>query len=75
MNFHPDILSQAAFLDRPRSCKQLYKVIGLIEEMFSVLKERQCSDHDAGVRVVVQWGPGGCPTWPSRDQREQWRLP
>jgi hypothetical protein len=39
MNFHPDILSQAAFLDRPRSHKQLHQVIGLIEEKFSVLKE------------------------------------
>ena len=38
MNVHLDILGQAAFLDRPRSLKELYRVVGLIEENVSVLK-------------------------------------
>ena len=40
MNFHPIILSQAAFLDRTPSRKYLYNVVGLTEEKFSVTKER-----------------------------------
>jgi hypothetical protein len=40
MNFHPDILSQAAFLDKPRSRMELYRLVGLMEEKFSILKER-----------------------------------
>jgi hypothetical protein len=39
MNFHPSILVQAAFLDKPRSLKELYRVVGLIEEEFAVAKE------------------------------------
>jgi hypothetical protein len=39
MNLHPQVLSQAAFLEKPRSRKELYRLIGLIEETFSVLKE------------------------------------
>jgi hypothetical protein len=41
MNFHPGILAHAAFLDKPRSLKDLYRVVGLIEEKFAVAKERQ----------------------------------
>jgi len=40
MNFHPSILAHAAFLDKPRSLKELYRVVGLIEK-FAVAKERQ----------------------------------
>jgi hypothetical protein len=40
MNLHPQVLSQAAFLEKPRSHKDLYRLVGLIEEKFSVLKER-----------------------------------
>ena len=47
MNFHPSILGQAAFLDRLRSRKDSYRVVGLIEEQFSVAKERQCSEQSA----------------------------
>jgi hypothetical protein len=39
MNFHPDILSQAAFLDRPRSLSALRHVAGLVEEKFSILRD------------------------------------
>jgi len=40
-NLHPAILSHAAFLERPRYRKEFINAIGLIEEKFSVLKERQ----------------------------------
>jgi hypothetical protein len=41
MNLHPSILAQAAFLEKPHSRAQLYSAVGLIEERFSVLRERQ----------------------------------
>jgi len=34
MNFHPIILAHAALLDTPCSLKNLYRVVGLIEEKF-----------------------------------------
>jgi hypothetical protein len=40
-NLHPSILAKAAFLERPHSRAQLYSAVGLIEEKFSVLRERQ----------------------------------
>jgi len=40
INFHPTILAQVAFLERPWSRKELYRAVGLIEE-FSFMKERQ----------------------------------
>jgi hypothetical protein len=40
MNLHPQVLSQAAFLEKPRSRKKLYRLVSLNEEKFSVLKER-----------------------------------
>ena len=43
MYFHPDVLSQAAFLDKPRSRRELYHVIGLVEERFAVQHERERS--------------------------------
>jgi hypothetical protein len=44
MNFHPDVSSQAAVLDWPRSLSDLRLVAGLVEEKFSVLRERQSLD-------------------------------
>ena len=41
MNFHPRILSQTAFIDRPRSLKELYQAVALIEEKVVVAQERQ----------------------------------
>jgi len=41
MKFHPSVLIQAAFLDRPRSLKELYQVVGLVEKKVAVTKERQ----------------------------------
>ena len=39
MNLHPSILEKAAFLDRPQSLRELYRMIGLMEEKISVSKE------------------------------------
>jgi hypothetical protein len=41
MNLHPDILKEAAFLDKPCSREELIRVVNLIEERFSVARERQ----------------------------------
>lgn len=46
MNFHPGILSQAALLDRPRSLKELYRVVAVIEQKCSVARERQRVERD-----------------------------
>jgi hypothetical protein len=46
MNLDPDILGQAAFLDRPRCIKDLNRVVGLIEEKISVSRERLRADPD-----------------------------
>jgi hypothetical protein len=40
MKLHPHVLSQAAFLEKTRLRKDLYRLVGLFEEKFSVLKER-----------------------------------
>ena len=47
MNFHPDVLAKAAFLDRPRSLNELYRAVGLIEEKISVSNERQRAEPEA----------------------------
>jgi hypothetical protein len=39
MNLHPDVLAQAAFLERPHSLTELYNVVGLIEEKIAVVRE------------------------------------
>ena len=41
MNLHPSILDKAAFLDRPWSLRELYRIIGHMEEKMSVSKERE----------------------------------
>jgi len=55
MNFHPTILAQAAFLERPRSRKKLYRAVGLTEEKFSFMKERQ------QIQPAVSASSGGDP--------------
>jgi len=47
MNLHPDVLEKAALLDSPRSLKDLYRLVGLIEEKVAVSNERQRLEHDA----------------------------
>ena len=41
MNLHPSIFVHTALLDRQRSLKDLYRVVGLFEEKSSVARERQ----------------------------------
>jgi hypothetical protein len=43
MNLHPDILAQSAFVDKPRTRKELYDVIGIVEEKMAVVRARQCN--------------------------------
>ena len=45
MHFHPDVLAKAAFLDSPRSRKDLFRIVGLIEGKISVTNERQLVDQ------------------------------
>jgi hypothetical protein len=46
INFHPGVLAQAAFLDRPRSLKEMYNIVGLLEEKFSVAGERRRMEEE-----------------------------
>ena len=39
MNLHTSVRDQAALLERPRSRNELHRVIGLIEERMTVVKE------------------------------------
>jgi hypothetical protein len=41
MNVHPNVLAHAAFIDRPRTFKKLYQVVGIVEEKLAVAQERQ----------------------------------
>ena len=41
MNLHLDILAQSAFVDGPCSRKELYDVVGIVEEKMAVVIERQ----------------------------------
>jgi len=45
MNLHPTGLVHYAFLERPRTRKELINAVGLIEEKFSVLREREKTHH------------------------------
>lgn len=71
MNLHPQILSQAAFLERPRSRQDLYRLVGLIEEKFSVLKERERLGQEPTRGGRHGSGGGGGP----RDDRGHPRGP
>ena len=39
MNFHPRIVANAILMERPRSLKDLYRVVGLIEERLAVVRD------------------------------------
>jgi hypothetical protein len=71
MNFHPSVLAQAAFLDKPRSLMELYSVVGLIEEKFSVAEERRRTDGVSG----FSRGGGGVSRDASRSPRAGTELP
>jgi hypothetical protein len=76
MNFHHSILVHAAVVERLQSFKELYNIIGLIEEKSSVTEERwrlegishfSCAvevvSHDVSCLTLQRAGPlGGCIT-------------
>jgi hypothetical protein len=71
MNLHPQVLSQAALFDKPRSRKDLYRLVGLIEERILVPKERDW----LGPEVTRGGGNGsGCGGRP-RNDRDDTRAP
>jgi hypothetical protein len=41
INFHPEVLAQASLLEKPRTREELNRLVGLLEEKFSVARERQ----------------------------------
>ena len=45
MNLHSTVLAHAAFLERPRSRKDLINAVSLIEKRFSVLRERKRAQY------------------------------
>jgi len=45
MKLHPDILKQAAFLDKPTMRKELRRVISLVEERMAIAAERRRVDY------------------------------
>jgi hypothetical protein len=58
---YPTILPHATFVYKPRSLKELCHIVNLIEEMFTVAKERrECSGH-LSFRVVVEMTKGMRP--------------
>ena len=81
MNFHPDILNQAAFLEKPRSRKELNRAVWLIEERFAVLRERDRlgqKTRGEGVSSEVDRGfalnPQGRPRVAGRNPAECWNC-
>jgi len=66
MNLHPSVLAHAAFLERPRSRRELLRVVGLVEERAAVARERQrveptapvVSGRDLSTRNVSRGTPG-----------------
>jgi len=48
MNLHPTVLAQSALVDRPHSRKELYEVVGIIEEKFAVNRTETQSGVSAG---------------------------
>jgi hypothetical protein len=48
MNLHPTVLAQSALVDRPHSRKELYEVVGIIEEKFAVNRTETQSGDSAG---------------------------
>jgi len=46
MNLHPEILKEAAFLNRPNTRDELFRVVNLIEERFCVAEERRNMERE-----------------------------
>ena len=69
MNLHPDILNNAAFLEKPRTRRELYRVIGLLEERFSVQEERERLGRIGNRASEGLSSPGDFPHSPRRKPR------
>jgi hypothetical protein len=61
MNFHPNILAHYAFIDRPRTFKELYQAVGIIEEKLAVAHERQRSQPTGAVAHSPRGAPRSGP--------------
>jgi hypothetical protein len=51
INFHSSILANTALMDRPRSLKDLYRMVGLVEERMAVGRERERESRRASSRA------------------------
>jgi hypothetical protein len=63
MNFHPDMLANAAFIDRPRSLKDLYRAVGLMEERGVAAEERKRQIGDTEQRQGEKKRPDLVKCW------------
>jgi len=61
INLDPDILAEAAFLCRPKTIKDLNRVVGLIEERISASRERLRANLMTRGRVGAAGSPGTRP--------------
>jgi hypothetical protein len=61
MNFHPSVSAHTGLLDRPKSLKELLRVVGLIEEKAAITRERFASR--------------AAPPGPRRNHNERLRSP
>ena len=65
MNFHPSVSAHAAFLERPRSRRELLRVVGLVEERAAVARERerveQASPVASGSNMQTRNASRGAP--------------
>ena len=69
MNLHPTVLAQSALIDRPHSRKDLYEVVGIIEEKLAVNRERIRnleSQQERTVQELPRRGVGGNESYASR---------
>ena len=58
MNLHPDVLRQAAFLDKPTTQKELRRVINLVEERIAIADERRTVSNVSADKNVSNGFPG-----------------
>jgi hypothetical protein len=63
MNFHPDMLAHAAFIDRPRTLKELYRAVGLMEERRITSEERRKQTVSSGGGQAGKRGPEAVRCW------------
>jgi hypothetical protein len=57
MNLHPSVLAHTAFLDRRHTRKLLISAVGLIEETFSIIRERRKIQPELGPLSEITHAP------------------